>query len=247
MNFGILIIGDEILSGYREDKHIKQSIRLLNARGHRLRWCQIVGDEPGQIIKSLRLACEEDIPVFCFGGIGATPDDFTRQCAAEAFELALIAHPDAVAIIEKQFGDGAYPKRIMMAHLPAGAALIPNPVNNIPGFSIDEIYFLPGFPQMAGPMMDWVLSHYPDALEADYERMVFRVYNGHESEFIDTMNAIMALDEKVSISSLPVLGKEKNYVDFVVSGKRKIVDKSRSLLLACIDQQAAEYEIITEN
>ncbi len=67
--------------------------------------------------------------VFVFGGIGATPDDHTRQCAADAAGLALVRHPRGAAIIEKRFGREAYPQRIHMAHLPSGCALIPNPVN----------------------------------------------------------------------------------------------------------------------
>lgn len=244
MDVGIIVIGDEILSGYRQDRHLEKSISLLTARGHRLSWCYVVGDEPQRIVDILVYAGREDIPVFCFGGIGATPDDYTRECAAKAFDLPLIAHPEAVKLIEEQFARQAYPKRIRMADLPDGAGLIPNPVNRVPGFSVGDMHFLPGFPQMAGPMMEWVLSRYPDESDEDRVRSVLRVINGYESEFIDVMNTIMALDGDVSISSLPVIGKERNYVDFVIRGPRKLADFALDLLIDRIEQQSAEYEQI---
>ena len=245
MNVGIIIIGDEILNGYRQDRHFEKSIALLTARGHRLVWCQVIGDAPQRIIDTLVYVKKENIPVFCFGGIGATPDDYTRECAAKAFDLPLVAHPDAVKLIEAQFAVQAYPKRIRMADLPDGAALIPNPVNRVPGFSVGDMHFLPGFPQMAGPMMEWVLSRYPDESAEDRIQSVLRITNGHESEFIDVMNTIMVLDTDVSISSLPVIGREKNYIDFVVSGKREIVERAVELLLECTKDQQAEYEFLS--
>ncbi|NOS97280.1 MAG: competence/damage-inducible protein A, partial [Methylotenera sp.] len=135
--FGIYIIGDEILSGKRQDKHLSKTIELLSARGLQLAWASYLGDISAQITASLKASMERnqqngDI-VFSFGGIGATPDDFTRQCAADAAGVPLVRHAGAVANIEAQYGEGAYPKRVLMADFPQGAALIPNPVNRVAG------------------------------------------------------------------------------------------------------------------
>ena len=121
-------------------------------------WCHYVGDEHDRSAEILRQTRFGGVPVFCFGGIGAMPDDRTRQAAASAFGTRLMAHPDAVAMIEQQFGEQAYPTRILMAELPEHCRLIPNPYNRIPGFTVDHHHFFPGFPEMAWPMLDWVLD-----------------------------------------------------------------------------------------
>src|SRR2546423_1006054 len=126
--FGAYIIGDEIVSGKRQDAHFSQVIRILNARGLRLVWCEYLADNPARITASLKRSMASDDVVFAFGGIGVTPDDYTRQSAAAAADLAIERHTGAVAEIEVQFGERAYPKRVLMADFPAGAQLIPNPV-----------------------------------------------------------------------------------------------------------------------
>ena len=160
LRFGIYIIGDEILSGKREDKHLSQVIQILKVRGLTLAWAEYLGDNPAQLTASFKRSLATDNVVFSFGGIGATPDDFTRQAAADALALPIQRHAGAVAEIEAQFGESAYPKRVLMADFPQGAGLIPNPVNRVAGFSIQTHYYLPGFPQMSWPMMEWVLDTY---------------------------------------------------------------------------------------
>ena len=147
--FGITIIGDEILSGKRQDAHLSFVVQALKARGLQLAWANYLGDIPEQITATLKASMARGDVVFSFGGIGATPDDFTRQCAADAVGVPIVRHPLALAEIEAQYGDTAYPKRVLMADFPQGANIVPNPVNRVAGFSIQEHYFVPGFPQMA--------------------------------------------------------------------------------------------------
>ena len=134
MNFGALIIGDEILSGKRQDGHF--AARDRNAGAARA-GAQMVPHHRRRPRADHRHPAPDlrrgDI-VFSFGGIGATPDDHTRQCAAEAAGVPSIRHPEAVAEIEARFGAEAYPDRILMADLPQGSRIIPNPFNRIPGF-----------------------------------------------------------------------------------------------------------------
>ena len=125
--FGIYIIGDEILSGKRQDAHLSKVIEILSAHGLSLSWAQYLGDEPAQITTAFKTSFAKNDIVFSFGGIGATPDDFTRQCAADALNVPIERHAGAVAEIVAQFGEGAYPKRVFMADFPQGANLIPNP------------------------------------------------------------------------------------------------------------------------
>ena len=205
--FGAYIIGDEILSGKRQDKHLSQIITVLNARGLGLNWCQYMGDDPERITASLKRSTASDDIVFSFGGIGATPDDYTRQCAAAAAGITIARHAGAVAEIEAQFGERAYPNRILMADFPADARLIPNPVNRVPGFSLGDHHFLPGFPEMAWPMMEWVLdTHYAHLLhrQPTIEAAIL-VLDAGESQLLDLMNDIVRRFPQLRLFSLPRL------------------------------------------
>ena len=180
MNFGLIIIGDEILSGKRADKHLPKAIELLSARGLQVAYGHYLGDDPQRITATLADAFSSGDAVFSFGGIGATPDDHTRQCAAAALGLPLELHPGARDLIWERMRDIALENghafeperednihRLDMGRFPQGARLIPNPYNKIAGFSCQgqgagAVHFVPGFPVMAWPMMEWVLdTHYP--------------------------------------------------------------------------------------
>jgi molybdopterin-biosynthesis enzyme MoeA-like protein len=100
--FGLIVVGDEILSGRRSDKHLAKVIELLGARGLQLAWAEYVGDEPARITAVLRRAFASGDVVFCTGGIGATPDDHTRACAAAALGVPLALHPEAQRLIEQR-------------------------------------------------------------------------------------------------------------------------------------------------
>lgn len=208
-NFGAIIIGDEILSGKRQDGHFRHTVETLAKRGLALNWCRIIGDDPALIVETLRQTYAGNDIVFCFGGIGATPDDHTRQCAAKAAEVPLLRHPEAVAEIEARFGAEAYPHRITMADMPQGSQIIPNPFNRIPGVSFRQHHFLPGFPQMAWPMMEWVLdTHYPQLRkQAPDIEAIITVYDTLENSLIDLMNEFVRRYPEVRFSSLPHIGE----------------------------------------
>ena len=216
MNFGALIIGDEILSGRREDKHLARTIAALESRGLALSWARYIGDEPVRIVAEIRAAAASGDTVFSFGGIGATPDDHTRQCAAQALGLALELHPEAAALITQRGIDMAaekgvaydtagpdHQRRLNMGVFPAGATLIPNPYNRIPGFSVGRVHFMPGFPVMAHPMLDWLLDTlYADQVGALALRAV-RVRGSNESALIPVFERVEAQFPGVRSFSLP--------------------------------------------
>jgi molybdopterin-biosynthesis enzyme MoeA-like protein len=204
-NFGIYIIGDEILSGKRQDAHLTKVIALLSARGLHLSWANYLGDIPEQITHLLKESMTRGDIVFSFGGIGATPDDYTRQCAADAAGVPIERHAGAVANIVEQYGESAYPKRVLMADFPKGCDLIPNPVNRVAGFSINEHYFVPGFPEMAHPMVEWVLETYYKHLfhTQDYLEESILVTEAGESDLIDLMRTMLAKYPQLKLFSLP--------------------------------------------
>jgi molybdopterin-biosynthesis enzyme MoeA-like protein len=210
-NFGIYIIGDEILSGKRKDAHLSKVIELLSARGLQLSWANYLGDIPDQITSLLKASMARGDVVFSFGGIGATPDDYTRQCAADAASVPIERHAGAVANIEAQYGETAYPKRVLMADFPKGCDLIPNPINRVAGFSINQHYFVPGFPEMAHPMVEWVLDTYYSHLfhTQDYVEESIVVTEAGESDLIDLMNAMLTKYPSLKLFSLPRSGQRR--------------------------------------
>ena len=206
--FGAYIIGDELLVGKREDKHLGFLIGALAKRGLRLGWALYLGDDRERLTVSLKKSFSSKDIVFSFGGIGGTPDDHTRQCAAAALGVELQLQPEAEKEIRTRFGGETTPQRLAMGEFPQGAGIIPNPVNRIPGFSLREHHFVPGFPQMAWPMVEWVLDgRYRHLFGQDrWEENSILVYEAGESQLIPAMQAVEAAFKGIKVFSLPSMG-----------------------------------------
>ena len=229
---GLLIIGDEILSGKRQDRHFSKAIEIASERGVPISWSMYLPDDPQTITAVLSSTMARDDVVFCFGGIGATPDDHTRQCAAAAAGVKLELHPEAKREIEAQFGKDAYPRRIEMGMFPAGSRVIPNAYNRIPGFSLGKHHFLPGFPSMAWAMMEWVL----DAEYLDQHResppvdVAIIVRDAPESQLIDLMNECLDRFPACKVFSLPTITAEGRRIELGVKGEAKLAEQALELL-----------------
>ena len=209
--FGAYIIGDELLVGKREDKHLGFLIGALAKRGLRLAWAHYLGDEPQRLTQALRQSFATSDVVFSFGGIGATPDDHTRQCAAVALGRSLELHPEAEREIRARFPGGeTTPQRLQMGEFPRGAEIIPNPVNRIPGFSVADHHFVPGFPQMAWPMVEWVLeTRYRSRFDSQkWSESSILVFHAGESQLIPAMQAVERAYHGVKVFSLPSMGAD---------------------------------------
>ncbi|NKN32544.1 competence/damage-inducible protein A [Marichromatium bheemlicum] len=205
--FGLIVIGDEVLNGTRRDQHLERFKEMIGSRGHELAWQWMLPDDPEVITAHLRFSMARAEPVFVCGGIGATPDDHTRGCAAAAAGVALTRHPEAVALLEEKFGETAYPHRILMAELPEGSALIANPVNRIPGFRVADHWFLPGFPKMAWPMAAQVLeTHYGTG--SPQREVALKVCGIPESQLIPVMESFGARFPALKMFSLPHMGED---------------------------------------
>jgi len=224
---GLLIVGDEILSGKRKDQHLSKVIELLAARGMALAWAQIVGDDEQQIADALKAARAHGDVVLSCGGIGATPDDLTRQAAARAFEVPVVRHPEGEALIVRQYGEKAHPHRVLMADFPRGAALVPNPVNNVAGFSIGDCYFVPGFPEMAWPMLEWVLDTKLSHLHTSEPNVEFTLRasgSSAEGDLLPLMEETLRRYSGVKLSSLPFRGDaaRPRHIEFGIKGPRPL-------------------------
>jgi molybdopterin-biosynthesis enzyme MoeA-like protein len=222
MNLGAIIIGDEILRGKRQDKHLAKVIELLGARGLRLAWAEYLGDEPARIVATLERTFASGDVVFSFGGIGATPDDHTRQCAAEAAGVAIALHPEAEAAIRSRTDMEITPQRLKMGEFPVGSRIIPNPYNRIPGFSFGDHHFVPGFPVMAWPMVEWVLDTlYPHLHHQRPEgEASLVVYGSAESTLTPLMLEVEARYRGVKVYSLPHMGESgaRRHIELGVRG-----------------------------
>jgi len=237
MKIGALIIGDELLSGKRQDRHFSHLQSVLAKRGLELSWTIIVGDDPIQLQRFLAFSLASNDLVFSFGGIGATPDDRTRQSVANVAKVNLVRHPEAVSEIEQQFGETAYPNRILMAELPEGSRIIPNSINRVPGFSFSHHHFMPGFPQMSWPMLEWILdTHYPDLKNTapDDEQTIY-VLNGRESEILEAMHDVLRRYPELRLSSLPHLS-DKPHIELSLRGNTAQIMHAMTILKIAIDQ-----------
>ncbi|PFG52478.1 LOW QUALITY PROTEIN: molybdopterin-biosynthesis enzyme MoeA-like protein [Marinobacter sp. LV10R520-4] len=157
--FGLILIGDELLNGRKQDAHLAAMITRFEERGLELSWVRTIADDSELITQTLAQTFASPDVVFSFGGIGATPDDLTRQSRGRGSGIGLALHPEAEAEIRLQLGSRLNSLHLRMGEFPVGSRIIPNPINGIPGFAIHRHHFVPGFPRMAWPMVEWVLDH----------------------------------------------------------------------------------------
>ncbi len=247
-SFGLIIVGDEILSGKRLDKHMPKVIELLAARGLQLAWAEYVGDVPARITAALARAFASGDVVFSTGGIGATPDDHTRQCAAAALGVPLALHPEAEVLIRERMQDTAREQgvpyepdrpdnvhRLNMGVFPLGARIIRNPYNKIPGFSVGDVHFVPGFPVMAWPMIESVLDERYAGLFARgsaVEKSVI-VFGSMEATLTPLMEAIEREHPGIKVFSLPSVDHAEHgrHIELGVKGDAGKIDAAYAHLL----------------
>lgn len=247
----LIIIGDEILSGRRQDKHFSKVVELLGQRGMQLAGAEIVSDDHADIVAALKRSFSTPDVVFCCGGIGGTPDDQTRQAAAAALDLPLLLHPEAEALIAERCADlerkgqgsadmslPENQQRLQMGVFPEGAEIVPNPYNKIPGFFIRDHTFMPGFPVMAWPMLEWTLDtryrdlhHQTSAVEHSF--VVFRM---PESRIVPVLEEVERRWPGVKAFSLPSAGdKGRPHIELGVKGEPQMASEA----LGYLREQAA--------
>jgi molybdopterin-biosynthesis enzyme MoeA-like protein len=257
LSVGAIIIGDEILSGRRADKHLSKLIELLSERGLSLSWARYLGDDPARLQAALHEAFASADVVFSFGGIGATPDDHTRQCAAAALGQDLVLHAEAKALIESRMRDMAAEKgepldldspdnvhRLNMGVFPASAQIIPNPYNKIPGFSCQgpgggTVYFVPGFPVMAWPMVAWVLDHHHAEAQGQrpWAERSLVVFGAMEAALTPLMLSLEANFAGVKVFSLPSVDHPEwgRHIELGVKGEPQVVDAAYAHMVQALE------------
>jgi molybdopterin-biosynthesis enzyme MoeA-like protein len=258
MAIGLIIIGDEILSGKRQDQHFASVRAMLAERGLQLAWVEYLADDPARLVATFSRTMASGDIVFSCGGIGATPDDHTRQSAARALGLPLVLHPEGRRNIEQRIIEmsqeaGLVPdldsaenrQRLQMAEFAQGATLIPNPYNKIAGFTLGTHHFVPGFPVMAAPMIAWVLDTCYGHLfnQRPHAEQSVRVFGSTESALTPLMLDVEARYPQVKSFSLPSVGDAdtRRHTELGVKGEPAQTAAAFAHLCAGLDRMLVEY------
>ena len=240
--FFVLIIGTEILNRRRKDAHFDFVTKALAKKGHKLTGSFTIEDDPALIIQTIQfIASQEHAVLFSFGGIGSTPDDHTRRCAAIALQKGeLVTHEEAKRIIVETLGDKAFPYSVRMAELPEGATLLENPVNRMPAFALDDrYYFMPGFPEMSHPMVTTILEKIIQHKKETFRYTLTALCK--ENIFIDLMEN---MPEGVEFSSLPKLYSDGWRVTIsVASDNETLAKESFDKYISLLEEKNIVYAL----
>ena len=241
VNFYSVIIGTELLNGRRSDAHFSFLNTQLLQRGWEQKASFIIEDDPKLMFDIFTLIkADPNSVMFCFGGIGSTPDDYTRQTAARAFtDYKMEFHEEAKQRILNQFKEEAYPHRVNMAYLPINAKLLTNVVNNVAGFYLeDRFFFTPGFPSMSQAMVIEALDLlYPKSIVTKYKRVL--TVNASENDLIDTMKK---MPEHLDFASLPkIIGQDRKVVISLAGYDKDEVDGYFQLFIDFCEKFGKEY------
>jgi molybdopterin-biosynthesis enzyme MoeA-like protein len=247
-SFGAVIIGDEILSGKRQDKHFAKIIEILGARGLRLAWVEYVGDDRARLTATFRRTMAAGDIVFSCGGIGNTPDDHTRQAVAAALDVELELHPQGYEELKARFnGEEINDMRKLLVTFPAGVRIIPNPFNRIPGFMVNDHHFVPGFPQMAHPMIEWALDTFYRDLFKPVDGLVEKAIlltgpMAYESALLDLMDRIVRDYPSLRLFSLPsIANRERRHLELGVEGAPQLVDRAMNEICTEVDRRGVAW------
>lgn len=229
-NFYSVIIGTELLNGRRKDAHFAFLNEQLLKRGWTHKASFVIEDDTKLMENIYNLIkADENSVMFSYGGIGATPDDYTRQIAAKVFrDGEMEYHEKAQELIINQFGDEAYPHRIEMGNLPINAKLLKNVVNNVAGFYLDDrFFFTPGFPSMSQAMVIEALDKHYSKNDLVKYRKTLTAFCGEN----DLISLMKELPSDIELSSLPK----------IIDDKRQVVLSLSSLEQTLLDNSFQEF------
>jgi len=239
--FFALIIGTEILNRRRADKHFEFISKALLNIGSKLSGSFIIEDDPALIVQSIKfIHSQPNSILFSFGGIGSTPDDHTRKCAAIALrDGKLLQHNEAKDIISSRIDVSKFPHALNMSMLPKGAKLLDNPVNKMPAFYLDDRYFfMPGFPEMSHPMVEGIIERYFSTIRKIYHRYTLTAHC-REGALISVMEQ---MSDRVEFSSLPkIIDDGWQTTISVASYDEEEAKKAFSLFVKELDEKDIDY------
>ena len=239
VNAAILIIGNEILSGRTQDTNTSTLANWLNSIGVKVNEVRVVPDIEKKIIDTLNILKVENDYVFTTGGIGPTHDDITAQSVAKAFGLKYEIHKEAFKILEAYYQPGEFNEgRQKMVWMPENAELILNPTSGAPGFSVKNVFCLPGVPSilksMLGGLKNKIVGGQPILSHTISLKTV-------ESEIASSLKKVQNENKEVEIGSYPFFHAGKLGVSIVLrSEDQSKIDLCNLQILEFIKEKKIE-------
>ena len=244
VNAAILIIGNEILSGRTQDTNTTTLAKWLNSIGVKVNEVRVIPDIENTIINTLNVLRKTNDYVFTTGGIGPTHDDITAESVSKAFSLKYEIHKEAYKILEAYYNPGEFNEgRQKMVKMPENAELILNPTSGAPGFSIENVFCLPGVPSilkaMLGGLKNDIVGGNPILSHTINLRTV-------ESEIAKSLTSVQDENKDVEIGSYPFFQAGKLGVSIVIRSKDQLkIDKCNLQILEFVNQK--NIQIIKRN
>ena len=242
---GILIIGDEILSGRTHDTNANYIAKKLTSAGIKLEEIRVIQDDKKIIINSVKLFSDKYNYVFTTGGIGPTHDDITSESLAEAFNKKYETNSEAYNILEKYYPKGEFNiSRQKMAKMPEDVELIYNPMTAAPGFKINNVFVLPGVPKIMEQMFKDILINLKKGKPKKITTINTDLY---ESKIAPFLNDIQNQFVNCSIGSYPYFNfiSKKGGVNIVISSwKMNSLDEIEKEIIKMIKFNGGNYSIV---
>ncbi len=212
---GLVIIGDEILSGRTHDKNIAQVASWLQVQGIRLAEVRVVPDVEARIVEAVNALRAANDYLFTTGGIGPTHDDITVDAVAAALGVPVIIHPEARALLERYYADkgGINEGRLRMARVPEGSQLIPNRMSGAPGIRRDNVFLMAGVPHITAGMLDALTGQLEGGAPLLSETVGGWI---PESEVAELLREAEAAHENCQIGSYPFFRDGRVGANFVI-------------------------------
>ena len=210
---GVILIGNELLSGRVEDKNLPYIAQRLAQRGIKLAECRIIPDIAEEIIETVNTFRKRFTYVFTTGGIGPTHDDITTRCVADAFGVKIYRDEKTVAAFKAHYGDRATEATYRMCDFPVGAELLENSVSVAPGFKMENVYVMAGIPRVMQSMFDVALPTLEEG--APIQEVSFTAHTSEGKIGIPLEN-IQNENMMVDIGSYPFLKDGKPTVTLVI-------------------------------
>jgi len=239
VNAGILIIGNEILSGRTQDTNTSTLANWLNSIGVKVEEVRVIPDIEKTIIETLNTLRASYNYVFTTGGIGPTHDDITAESVSKAFGLKYQIHKEAFKILEAYYKPGEFNEgRQKMVWMPENANLILNPTSGAPGFNVENVFCLPGVPSilksMLGGLTNSIVGGEPILSLTISLRTV-------ESEIADSLTKVQNDNQDVEIGSYPFFQAGKLGVSIVIRSENQIkIDNCNSQILKFVNEKKIE-------
>ncbi len=234
----LVVIGDEILSGRTQDANTAYLANWLGVQGIRLREVRVVADDMAAIaaaVNPLRMAHDY---LFTTGGIGPTHDDITVDAIAAALGVPVVHHPQAVALLEKYYGDKITETRLRMARVPQGAELIANPRTQAPGIRVGNVFIMAGVPAITRSMLASLDGLLPGGLPVLTRTIAAWTY---ESRVAELLANIEKTHDGIQIGSYPFWREGKTGANFVLrSVDRPTLDTTATALIAALADEGID-------